>query len=41
MRFEKVIEMLRMFHYEKEGKQKTITFLKFIIEMLEKGGKND
>lgn len=35
MSFEKAIEYLREFYYEKNGKEDTIEFLKFIIKKLE------
>lgn len=35
MTFEKAIQLLREFYYEKNGKESTIEFLKFIIRKLE------
>lgn len=37
MSFKKAIELLREFYYEKNGKEETIKFLKFIIKKLEEG----
>lgn len=35
MTFEKAIQLLREFYYEKNGKESTIEFLKFIVQKLE------
>ncbi len=37
MTFEKAIELLREFYYEKNGKEATIEFLEFIIAKLKEG----
>ena len=36
MSFEKTIQLLKEFYYEKNGKESTIEFLKFIVQKLEK-----
>lgn len=36
MTFEKAIQLLREFYYEKNGKESTIEFLKIIVQELEK-----
>lgn len=36
MSFELAIQLLREFYYEKNGKEATIEFLKFILKELEK-----
>jgi hypothetical protein len=37
MKLEKAAELLREYHYEKNGIEDTIDFLRFIIIKLEKG----
>lgn len=34
MKFEKAVELLREFYYEKNGKESTIEFLEFIVKKL-------
>ena len=41
MKFETAIELLREFYYEKNGKQTTIEFLKYIIRMLEENDETE
>lgn len=39
MKFEKIIELIKEFDYEKNGEELTIKFLVFILnELLNKGG---
>ena len=37
MEFEQAIKLLREYYYEKNGKEETIEFLRFIIKELENG----
>lgn len=37
MKFELAVQLLKEFYYEKNGKEATIEFLKYIISELEKG----
>lgn len=41
MNFQKIVYLLRTFYYESASREDTIKFLKFMIEMLEKGGNDD
>lgn len=41
MSFERAIELLREFYYEKNGKEETIKFLEFILKNLKGSDKNE
>lgn len=41
MSFEKAVELLKEFYYEKNGKESTIAFLEFILEKLKESDKNE
>ena len=41
MKFETAIQLLKEFHYEKNGKEDTIEFLEFILRKLKEENKNE
>ena len=40
-KYEKAVELLREFYYEKNGKECTIEFLEFIVRKLKEGEDNE